>query len=632
MECQTVTTIPDEGGILCYAACQSPEVIQRAICVMTGLPQNKVIAKMKRVGGGFGGKWLFTASMAAMASAASLKLNRAVRLVLPREVDMTCVGGRPEIDATWQVAVEPATGRILGLDYDVFTRHGAGEGAGKLHCQVIAACIDEVYAIPAMQCCFHFTKQHMVETNPVRAPGHYEAVLLMEAVMDGVSSYLGLPGDALREKNFARGRFNTSGLKGSAIPQGSMDDNSNLALWKRLKEKTGYNARVKAVKEFNKGNLWKKRGISMTPARYGMVLAPGNAVRVDIFKDGSVQVATTGSEIGQGLHVKVAQMVSTAFERQLGVGPSVDSFRFTATDTEQIPNGAMTGGSTTSEGAMFAAADAVDQLVPRLKPYAKLASKAPPNGVDRGPWCNMIAHGCGTKFLGILAVPLNLSAIGFHLTQPTDFLYETYGVAAAEVELDVLTGETKILKSHLIFDIGQSYNPMIDIGQMEGAFIMGVGNCLLEGTEYDSSTGALLTDNTWTYKPPLATDVPEDFTVELVDMTKERLNNPIKDCLMPVVGGLMGMLGMPWKPTKTPKIFKSAKAIGEPPVLLAAAVQSALYDAVRAARGPLPDLRLPMPAKPFVLLRMLKDQRPGSGNFPDEASTATGVSTAGSQA
>lgn len=453
---------------------------------------------------------------------------------------------------------------------------------------------------------------------------------MTEAVFDGVSAQLGIPGHTLRERNFYRGTGNTSGLAGGLMPQGSLEGYSNLALWERLKAKAGYEERLQAVQAFNKANTWKKRGLSMTPARYTMASTPGNSARVDIFRDGSVQIALSGSEIGQGLHTKVGQMVSTAFARELGVGPPMSCIRFLDTSSDQNPNGTITGGSTTSEGAMFAAEDAVRQLSSRLASSAKKAKgfKAEERSSE-GPWFDVLKASFSTKFMGVLAVPQNLSAIGMHYTIVSDFLYETYGVAASEVELDVLTGESKIRSSSIMFDSGMSYNPMVDIGQMEGAFIMGVGQCALEGVDFDPATGKNLTPNTWTYKVPLASDIPEKFEVELCDLRKERLDSSMKKAVMGVVSSLTGCMGIPWKPTPTKKVYRSAKAIGEPPVLLAASVQSAMHNAMVAAAGqPLPDNCLPMPTRPFAILPLLDSVRPGSGNVNDDASTATGTSVA----
>jgi len=628
MEPQSALVIPDEGGVTAYVASQCADLVQRTISHATGLKQSKVAVKYRRVGGGFGGKAQAPNSLAAVAAQLALKTKLPVRFVLPRDTDSTLVGGRQEVDATWEVAVDPTTGKIQALAYELWVAHGCGEDMQKLTAHLLPSAMDEVYDIPSMHVTTHLIKQHLPNRTAVRAPGHFEASLLTEAVFDGVSAQLGIPSHRVRETNFYRGRNNRSGLSGGMFPPGILENYSNLALWSRLKERSGYEERWEAVRAFNKTNTWKKRGLAMTPARYSMACMPGNSARVDIFRDGSVQVAVSGSEIGQGLHTKVGQIVSTAFERELGAGPPMSCIRFLDTSTEQNPNGGMTGGSTTSEGAMFAAEEAVRQLAPKLKAAAKKArAYTAEQRSAEGMWFDVLDAAFSTKFMGVLSVPPDLSAVGMHYTRVTDFMYETYGVAASEVELDVLTGESKIRSSHIMFDSGMSYNPMVDVGQMEGAFIMGVGQCTTEGMDYDPATGKCLTANTWTYKPPLACDVPEKFDVELCDLREERLDHRIRAVVKEVVCGLLGCLGMPWKPTNTAKVYRSAKAIGEPPVLLAASVQSALHDAMVAAVGsPLPDNSLPMPTKPFALLPLLEAVRPGSSSCTgdnDSTSTAT---------
>jgi len=630
IEGQSVLAIPDEGGITCYVAAQGTDLIQKSICHALGLKQSQVAVKYRRVGGGFGGKLTFPAILATVASQAARRSGHPVRLVLPRDQDMAIVGGRPEMEGTWQVAVEPSSGKIHALSYDLCVAHGAGEDMMRFVGHAAAAAIDEVYGIPSIALAIRYIKQHLPARTACRAPGHLEATMLMEAVIDGVAAQLGMPSHLVREKNFFQGKFNTSGLAGAMLPQGSLGDYSHLAMWASLKSKTGFDQRLKAVQEFNKANAWKKRGIALAPARYGMALTPGNFARVDIFKDGSIQITVTASEIGQGLHTKVGQMVCTHLERELGAGPPLSCIKFLETSTDQLPNGNITGGSTTSEGAMFAACDAATQLAGRLRPCLSQARKLPEENKSKdGLWFDITSAAFSTKFMGILAIPQNLTAIGVHYPPLTDVMYETYGAAAAEVELDVLTGEWRVLFAHLMFDIGQSYNPMVDIGQMEGAFIMGLGHLTTEAIDYDPTSGKLLTNNTWSYKPPIACDIPEDFKVDLVDMRGNRLNNPVMSAVMSVVGAITGCCAIPWKPTKISKAYKSAKAIGEPPALLATAVKSALSAAlVDAAGGPLPAHLVPIPARPFAVLPLLESQQPGSGSVRDDDSTATGTSAA----
>lgn len=365
---------PDEGGITLYVAAQGTSNIQEAISKRTGLPQSKVSVKYRRVGGGFGGKAVRTMCLSVLAAEACLIVNRPVRLVLPRETDCENIGGRQEMDATWRAAVEPS-GKVTALAFEIWLAHGASPDLQKLVVQLLGCNIDMVYGVPNMEVKIHNVKQHVPPRTTVRGPGHCEAVMLIEAVFCGVATLLGLPQDFVREANFYRGRFNTAGLKGGMVPPASLAHYSHLAMWDLIKTKTKYAERRAAVDRFNEANRFKKRGLSIVPARYGMTSFPGHTARVDIFKDGSVQIAVSGSEIGQGLHTKVGQLVSTAFARALGAGPPMKVIRFLETSTEQIPNANLTGGSTTSECSAFAAESAVDQLVKTLKGYVAMAKK-----------------------------------------------------------------------------------------------------------------------------------------------------------------------------------------------------------------------------------------------------------------
>lgn len=207
--------------------------------------------------------------------------------------------------------------------------------------------------------------------------------------------------------------------------------------------------------------------------------------------------------------------------------------------------------------------------------------------------------------MGLPSTPL-LSAVGMHKPRINDMFYDTFGICVAEVEIDVLTAETKTLFAHVMFDSGKSMNPMIDLGQLEGAFMMGLGHQLLEGVDFDPATGKCLSHNTWTYKLPLACDIPETLYVDLVDMEKARLENPCNGLLMSTVGSVLACVEFPWKPSKISSAFKSSKAIGEPPLVLASAVHCALHEAVtNALQRPLPGHMLPIPANTKSLISLL---------------------------
>jgi len=632
LENQSMMAIPDEEGLTVYVSCQAVDMAQRLICGVTGLPQSKVVVKSRRLGGGFGGKMVRPTFWSGLTSQAALKTGKPVRLVLPKDVDMRACGGRQAIEAQWDVGVDAKTGKISSLEYELWLEHGCTEDTQKINAHIMGSAIDMNYAIPNMKVTVHLSKHNVAQRTAVRAPGHYEACALIEAVMDGVGQEIGLPGHKVREANHYQSGGAKINLTGGLIPQGTLEGYSNLALWEHVKQKTEFEKRLAQIQDFNKNNSWKKRGIAMTSARYGVFVSPGNVVRIDIFRDGSVNIAMGGCEMGQGLHTKVAQIVTTHFHQNLGCSPSMDVMRFTDTTTEQNPNSPGTGGSTSTEQNMFAALVSVDQLVERIKPFLKKAQKRMP-GESQDLWKELMAETFSTMFMGVFVIPANLSAVGMHMTKiPTDLMYETQGVACSEVELDVCTGESRVLSTNIAFDMGMSYNPMVDMGQLEGAFIMGMGHVLQEGMDYDKATGKCLTDNTWSYKPPIACDIPEKFDCDFVDMTAKRKNAGAgHECIMGCVAGIMACFNMPWKASKLENKYKSAKAIGEPPLLLAQAVHSAHFNAIVAARGgqSLPDHLLPIPAKPFVTLPLMATAKPGSANAgQDSESTKTPSSAA----
>jgi len=613
IEGQSVIAAPDECGITCHVAAQFPESCQRAVAHVTDLPQSAVNIKVRRVGGGFGGKIFKPPFFTALAAQVAMKAQKPVRLVLPRETDMQLTGGRQEMEASWEVALENDKGKISALSYVIWMAHGASRDVQRFNAHLIGSGIDVNYAIPNWHVCFHFVKQSVAGRSACRAPGHYEAVLLMEAVIEGVAAELKISPYIVREENFFQ-NCGTVGLTGGVKIPHKLEDYSNLSLWERMKKDT-FNKDSQEAQEFNQKNRWKKKGVSIVPARFEVDCRPGNLARVDVFRDGSVQVTVSGTEIGQGLHTKVGQGITTRFHELLGCCPPLNVISYTDTSTELLPNGPLTGNSSTSEMNMYAAVLAVNQLAQRLKPFVSQARKTADSDWEKpgGLWFESVQCCFENMYMSVLQCPLHLSATGMYLPEIQDRSYETFGVASSSVELDVLTGEARVLKTHIMFDIGKSANPMIDCGQVEGAFVMGMGHVLQEGMDFDTKTGKCLTENTWSYKPPIASDIPESFTVELIDLTNDRKNDTCHKGLASCVSGILVCFGLLGTRVRVPRIYKSAKATGEPPLLLSQAVHSAHLQAIMEARDyrPLPDNSFPIPAKPFVTLPFLDGVIPG---------------------
>lgn len=440
----------------------------------------------------------------------------------------------------------------------------------------------------------------------MRSPSHFEASLLIETVMDGIAGGLGLEPHLVRQLNIhPGGGLARSGLSGGLMPPSLLHGNSMPALWTRLLERSEYTTRRAEVNTFNAKpeNTFRKRGIAITPAKYGMIRTPGASARVDVFEDGSIQIATTGAEIGQGLHTKVAQVACATFSKLLGVAPSMTDVRFTNFSSEVMMYGRGAGGSTTSEMVSFAVEEACNKLSTSFKEFlasaalaeknrlaASPAQEADPDGVviksgnakDSGLTWNLLIRQAKKGPKGVPLWAMHFSEIGIYMPPIDELLYETYGAAVTEVEIDTLTGETKLLASHVMFDTGPSLNPAIDLGQIEGSYVMGLGAMLFETTRYDEDTGSILTTNTWDYKIPTLYDTPNKFVVDLVDM-RSQSKDGAWGMVLGGASGVLGALGKPWKPTKGNKTYRSSKATGEPPLLFSYSALSAIRHAIQAA-------------------------------------------------
>jgi len=626
MEPQSAFAIPEEENCLTvYSSTQGTEITLRVLSAHLKMKMHQINIKFRRVGGGFGGKITRSVPIALCAAIAAKRFRVPVRLVLPRKVDMTLTGGRQELQGSWHALVDRnANGRVLALRISLLMGQGASADFGILHAQFIGQTVDMCYKIDNALVQVDLKKTSVAARTAVRSPSHLEASMIIETVMDGIAGKLGVAPDVVRLANIhmGDGMLPQSGLSGGILPPSLLHGNTMPALWRRLLERSEFATRKDAIKVFNTQpeNKFRKRGIAITPAKYSMVRIPGAAARVDIFDDGSVQIATSGAEIGQGLHTKAAQVACASFTKILNVGPGMTDVRFTNFSSEVLPYGKGAGGSTTSEMICFAVEEACGKLSASLKDFLKTASAAaaaapasqpaqskPQDGNgDDDPAPSSLAEGLTWNRLikaakrGPPKAPMwamHFSEVGIYMPPINEILYETYGAAVTEAEIDVLTGETKLLASHVMFDTGPSINPAIDLGQIEGAYVMGLGQMLLETTSYAPDTGKILTTNTWDYKVPTVYDIPDKFVVDLVD-----LRNQGKDGAWGVVlnttSGALGALGKPWKPTKGNKAYRSSKATGEPPMLFSSSALSAIRQAVEAAGvAPLTPIAVPATAE-----------------------------------
>ncbi|VAI37747.1 unnamed protein product [Triticum turgidum subsp. durum] len=538
METQTALAIPDEDNcITVYSSTQLPEIIQNVVADCLGIPYHNVRVITRRVGGGFGGKGMKSTHVACACAVAAFKLRRPVRMYLDRKTDMIMAGGRHPMKAKYSVGFK-SDGTLTALHVDLGINAGISPDLSPMIPAATIASLKK-YNWGALGFDIKLCKTNVSSKSAVRAPGDVQGSFIAEAIIEHVASALGADTNAVRRKNLHSVESLTQ-FYGDAA--GDAPTYSLIDIFDKLASSPEYRSRAEAVERFNGGSRWKKRGISCVPITYEVALRPTPG-KVSILNDGSIAVEVGGVELGQGLYTKVKQM--TAFGlRELcpDADGLLDKVRVIQADTLSLIQGSFTGGSTTSESSCEAVRQSCAVLVERLKPIKEgLEAKSG----AAAPWSALIAQ---AKMASV-----NLSAHAYWKPDPAFVKYINYGAAVSEVEIDVLTGATTILRSDLVYDCGQSLNPAVDLGQVEGAFVQGVG--FFTNEDYATNAdGLVVNDGTWTYKIPTVDTIPKQFNVELISSARDK------------------------------KRVLSSKASGEPPLLLAASVHCAMREAIRAAR------------------------------------------------
>eukprot|EP00466_Bigelowiella_natans_P006090 jgi/Bigna1/80905/fgenesh1_pg.75_\ len=587
IEPQTCTAFPDEdGGLVVNLACQGMDSPRTMISSYLGIPQNHIQMNARRVGGAFGGK---ASRCIPIAVLSKLDIVGMIRSWLLRiEIRKTCqICSATACD--YRALVDEKTGKIKALKLKLHYAQGSTKDIGDIHIQLFANTIDSVYQIDNMFLRAYMKKTHDGPSTSVRGPGHFEAVLVIETIIDKIAGVCGLLPEKVREVNFLphkkflatqgvldAGSYKTynavsnciehsrlRGLKGGIIPPALVEGNGFIPLWNRLVRESKYWERKAKIDEFNRTNKYRKRGIAITPARYGMIRSGGH-----------------GTEMGQGLHTKLGQTALGVLNKKLGVNITLDRIKFLNQNTHMYCHGAVTGGSTGSEMTCFAVEEACFKLAPKMAKFKKLAQKmAQEKGKEKYDWGDLCA--AGYKGLTPFWKP-DFSETGFYRPEIKDILYETY--------------------ANLMFDCAPCLNPAIDMGQIEGAYVMGLGQILLEQRRHCKDTGKLLSVNTWSYKPPTMYDIPEEFHVNIVDMRKESSHNGW-DYVMGAISNTVHSLGLFHNAfRKGSRSIKSSRATGEPPVLFSYAVLSALRNAILSTgRTHSGTLKMPIPATPELV-------------------------------
>ncbi|XP_064383993.1 xanthine dehydrogenase/oxidase-like isoform X2 [Halichondria panicea] len=544
LETQGCRVVPkgENGEMEIVSSTQGVEATQRCAARALDVPYNRIVAKVKRIGGGFGGKETRSCYLSTAVTVAANKYQVPVRIMLDRNEDMISSGGRHPFLAKYKVGFT-STGRFTSIDFQFYSNAGYGQDLSIAVLEKILTHCDNAYNIPNFRAVARACRTHIAPNTAFRGFGGPQGMIIMEQVVSHVASVLSIPSEAVRELNMYR--------DGDLTPWGQVQAQCSVRrCWDQLKPV--FEERKSAAVEFNKTNRWCKRGVSLVPTKFGIsfgvtFMSQGGAL-LHVYTDGSVLLTHGGMEMGQGLHTKMVQVCA----RCLGVPPEAVFISETSTDT--VPNSIPTAASMSTDLYGMAVKDCCDQIMARLKPVM--------DEDPEGGWARWIQSAYHRR--------INLSVQGFYATPGLDFDWEkgrgnmfayfSYGAAVAEVEVDTLTGDFTVLRTDIVMDVGDSINPAIDIGQVEGAFTQGLGLVTLEQCVYlegnqRTQRGTTFTTGPGTYKIPSVSDVPVVFNVSLLDRTPN------------------------------PRAIFSSKAVGEPPLFLAASVLFALREAITAARA-----------------------------------------------
>ncbi|WP_119678875.1 xanthine dehydrogenase molybdopterin binding subunit [Indioceanicola profundi] len=579
LESQAAMAVPGEDGeMLLHVSTQHPSEVQHVVAHILGLSTAAVTVEVRRMGGGFGGKETQANLFAAAAALAARVTGRPAKLRPDRDDDMVVTGKRHDFEVDYTVGFDDA-GRILGADFRFAARAGyAADLSGPISDRALFHC-DNAYHYGAVTATALPLKTNTQSNTAFRGFGGPQGMVAAERVIEEVAYALGM--DPLDVR-----RANLYGMAGTTTPyHQEVEDWPVLhRLLDQLERDSGYRARRQDIRRFNQASPVLKKGIALTPVKFGISFtntAYNQAgALLHVYRDGSVQLNHGGTEMGQGLFVKVAQVVAS--ELQIDIG----RIRHQATNTGKVPNTSATAASSGSDLNGMAARDAARTVKGRLVAFAAERFGVEEAEVRFQSSRVLVGEKADLGFAELVEMAyqarIQLSATGFYKTpkihwdrksgRGRPFYYFAYGASVSEVTIDTLTGEYRVDRVDILHDVGTSLNPAIDVGQLEGGFVQGMGWLTMEELWWDAA-GRLRTHSPSTYKIPACSDRPRIFNVKLLED----------------------------QPNREETIHRS-KAVGEPPVMLAISVLHALSDAVASVADHRHPPRLDAPATPERVL------------------------------
>ena len=567
----SVATPNEDGGVQVFASSQHPAEVQKLVARVLGLPVAQVLVEVRRMGGGFGGKESQAAVLGCMAAVLAVRNRCPVKYRMPRQDDMVQTGKRHDFWNSYQVGFSDA-GEILAAEYDMVGKCGctADLSDGVVDRAMFHA--DNAYFLPNARISGYRGKTHTVSNTAFRGFGGPKGVILAENVIEEIACAVGKDALDIRKLNCYQTNKDTT-------PYGQkVDDDVLLTLIEELETSSDYRARRQAINAFNKQNPFLKKGLALTPVKFGISftskhLNQGGAL-LHIYTDGSVHVSHGGTEMGQGLYTKVAQIVAKTF------GIDYQRVNVGSTRTDKVPNASPTAASAGTDLNGMAALDAALTIKGRLQEFAMehFGIAVEEFAIEND---QVILGGETMSFPEFIKLAymnrVSLSSTGFYKTpkigydrkaaKGRPFLYFANGAAVSEVIVDTFTGEYKVTQVDILHDVGDSINADLDIGQIEGAFVQGMGWLTSEELSWDDK-GRITTNSPANYKIPTSADIPEKFNVKLFD-----------------------------RPNSEESVYRS-KAVGEPPLMLGISVWCALKDACAAVADHKISPPLAVPATP----------------------------------
>ena len=588
----SIAQLDENGQVFMQSSTQHPTETQDIVAHVLGVPSHLVTVQCLRMGGGFGGKEMQPHGYAAIAALGATLTGRPVRLRLNRTQDMTMSGKRHGFHAQWRVGFDDG-GRLTALDATLTSDGGWSLDLSEPVLARALCHIDNAYWIPNVRVNGRIAKTNKTSQTAFRGFGGPQGMLVIEDILGRCAPLLGLDPMELRRRNFY--------TDGQTTPYGQpVRHPERVAVcWDQVLRTGDVEARKAQVAAYNASHEHTKRALAMTPVKFGIsfnftAFNQAGAL-VHVYKDGSVLINHGGTEMGQGLHTKMLQVAATT------LGVPLSTVRLAPTRTDKVPNTSATAASSGADLNGGAVKNACEQILERLRSVAAGRFGVHPadvrfsdgvvstvSGRESAPWADLVSQAYFQR--------VQLWAAGFYRTEGlhwdssvmhgSPFKYFAYGVAAAEVEVDGFTGAYRLRRVDIVHDVGDSLSPLVDIGQVEGAFVQGAGWLTLEDLRWDEgdrpSRGRLATQAASTYKLPSFSEMPEVFNVALLEHAHED-------------GAVYG-----------------SKAVGEPPLMLAFSVREALRQAAAAFGPEGTSVDLASPATPEAVFWAVEEARGGA--------------------